>query len=181
MDAADLQGLDIDLLDIYTVYDACAQLDSLIPEILEALEQVDDEAAWPRQTGWIVNPALIERLRAQVSSEFDLSLLSELCREINSSFSAGNNVATVLLMRAVLNYVPPVFGQDTFEQVAAHCGKSLKESFNTLETGLRKVADFHTHRRIDKLDSYPSPAQMEPFKPQFELLLQEVVRRAIPR
>jgi len=56
-------------------------------------------------------------------------------------------------MRNVLNHVPPVFGCDTFEQVLANVGKSLKESFNHLENGLRKVADFHAHRKIGTLNT----------------------------
>jgi hypothetical protein len=70
--------------------------------------------------------------------------------------------------------VPPVFGHDTFAQVVAGVGKSLKDSFDHLENGLRKVADFHTHRKIAANESYPTAAQVEPFKPQFELLLQQV-------
>jgi len=100
-----------------------------------------------------------------------------MCREINSSYAHGNILATLLLMRTVLNHVPSVFGHETFEQVAAHTGgKSLKISFDHLETGLRNVADFHAHRRITSLELYPSVAQVEPFKPDFEQLLHEVVK-----
>ena len=59
----------------------------------------------------------------------------------------------------------------------ASAGKSLKDSFDHLENGLRKIADFHTHRRIVAVESYPSAVQVEPFKPQFELLLQQVESR----
>src|SRR5215472_6015231 len=97
-----------------------------------------------------------------------------MCREINSSYSHGNILATALVMRTVLNHVPSVFGHDTFAQVVAGVGKSLKDSFNHLENGLRKVADFHIHRKIAANESYPTAAQVEPFKPQFELLLQQV-------
>ena len=85
--------------------------------------------------------------------------------------------STALLMRTVLNLVPPVFGHDTFSQVVANVGKSLKESFEHLENGLRTVADFHAHRKIAASESYPSVAQVEPFRPQFELLLQQVEAR----
>jgi hypothetical protein len=80
-------------------------------------------------------------------------------------------------MRTVLNHVPPVFGHETFGQLVANSGKSLKDSFDHLENGLRKIADFHTHRRIAAVESYPSAVQVEPFKPQFELLLQQVASR----
>ena len=80
-------------------------------------------------------------------------------------------------MRTILNHVPPVFGCRTFEQVAANSGKSLKESFAHLEAGLRKIADFHAHRTITDSEFYPSATQVEPFKPQFEVLLQQVTAR----
>jgi hypothetical protein len=67
-----------------------------------------------------------------------------------------------------------VFGHNTFEQVVASMGKSLKESFEHLEKGLRKIADFYTHKKIGAFESYPSAVQVEPYKPLFELLLHQV-------
>ena len=78
-------------------------------------------------------------------------------------------------MRAVMNYNPPLFGHTTFDQVVAQSGRSLKDSFSHLQDGLRKIADFHTHRTMKRCDIYPTVAQIEPFKPQFELLLNEIV------
>ena len=175
-DADELRRIEIPVDSIYAVYDARARLGALIPDILSALDSVEGDADWPAVSGWIVEPRLVQTLRSLEGQQF----LASLCAEINSCFASGNLVATVLLMRAVLNYVPPIFGQETFEQVAAASGRSLKDSFETLEGGLRKVADFHTHRRIRTGDSYPSAAQVEPFKPQFELLLHEVIRLCSP-
>lgn len=68
------------------------------------------------------------------------------------------------MMRAVLNYLPPIFGHEKFGQVAAQSPRSLKAAFEHLEQGLRKVADFHTHRTIAPTDIYPSAGQVEPYK-----------------
>ena len=38
-----------------------------------------------------------------------------------------------------------------------------------------KTKNFHTHRTIAKSDIYPSESQIEPYKPQFEILLHEVL------
>jgi hypothetical protein len=176
-DAVLLKSITVDIDSIYTAYNARAELDALLPDIEAALEQADESTLKIGGNTWIVAPDLIERLSAARSSKLDLTCLVRMCREINSSVSHGNIVATALLMRAVLNYVPPVFGHETFPQVLANIGRSLKESFDHLENGLRKIADFHTHRRIGATDSYPSIAQVEPFKPQFELLLHEVSNR----
>ncbi len=174
--ALHLKNIRVEIDNIYTVYDARAKLDAIIPEIQAALEHLADDG-FSTGTTAIVDPALIVRLDALKSSKYDVAALVHMCKEINSSYAHGNVLAVALLMRTVLNHVPPVFGHNTFEQVVANAGKSLKESFEHLEKGLRKIADFHTHKKIAAIESYPSPAQVEPFKPQFELLLQQVELR----
>jgi hypothetical protein len=175
--ALHLKNIRVEIDNIYTVYDASAKLDAIIPEIQAALEHLADDGFSTGTTAYIVDPALIARLDALKSSTYDVAALVRICKEINSSHAHGNVLAVALLMRTVLNHVPTVVGHDTFAQVLASTGKSLKDSFNHLENGLRKVADFHTHRKIVAVESYPSAAQVEPFKPQFELLLQQVESR----
>lgn len=177
-DADRLNAIHVDVDSIYTAYDARAELDALLPDIEIALAATDDNALVSAGRAWIVDTTLIDQLSQAKIPSFDLVFIVHLCREINSCFAHGNVIATALLMRAVLNYVPPLFGHETFSQVAANVGRSLKDNFNHLENGLRKVADYHTHRRIDAADSYPSAAQVEPFKPQFEMLLRQVLQRA---
>ena len=176
-EAARLNAIDVDANSIYRAYEARGELDALLPDIEAALERADESTLAVGGSAWIIDPELIGRLANTQSPKLDIAYLVRMCREINSCFAHGNLVATTLLMRAVLNYVPPLFGHETFPQVVANIGRSLKDSFDHLENGLRKIADFHTHRRIGATEFYPSPAQVEPFKPQFELLLQQVVSR----
>lgn len=175
--ASRLNSINVEIEDLYSAYDAKAELDALIPDIEAALEYADDAGVNGGTHRWIVESTLITRLAEKQSASVDVGSLVKMCKEINSSYAHGNVLATALLMRTVLNHVPPVFGHDTFSQVLANIGKSLKESFEHLENGLRKVADFHAHRKIAASESYPSVAQVEPFKPQFELLLQQVEAR----
>jgi len=177
VEATRLNAIEVDVDDLYSAYDAKAEIDALLPDIEAALERADDGALSVGANRWMVDPSLIDRLASEQSAQFDIGFLVGMCREINSCFAHSNVVATALLMRAVLNYVPPLFGHETFPQVVANIGRSLQDSFDHLENGLRKIADFHTHRRIGPTELYPSLAQVEPFKPQFELLLQEVVTR----
>jgi hypothetical protein len=172
--AAKLDALTVDPNDLYSAFDAKAELDGLTTDLEEALEVADSS---PRQlhAGWIVDPDLISKIERSNGNRLNVTHLVRVLREINSSLVHGNVVATVPLMRAVLNHVPPIFGHQNFEQVVANVGRSLKDSYLHLEDGLRKIADFHTHKRIDETDTYPSRAQVEPFKPQFELLLQNVL------
>ena len=174
--ASRLNAVEVEIDNIYSAYEAKAELDALLPEIEDALEMSDGVRAPVR--GCIVEPEMIARLSGMQTTRLDVSSLVQMCREINSSHTHGNVLATVLLMRTVINHVPPAFGYDTFGQVVANVGKTLKESFDHLENGLRKIADFHAHRKIAEREFYPSVAQVEPFKPQFELLLQQVITRA---
>lgn len=172
-----LNALKIDVHDIYTVYEARAEVDALLPHIEAALDAVHDGALLVGTSAWMIERGLLDQLGAAKPTKFDTRFLVRICQEINSCWAHGNVVGTVLLMRTVLNYIPPVFGHQTFPQVVANSSRTLKDSLTHLEDGLRKIADFHTHRRMGPADHYPSSAQVEPFKPQFELLLREVVTR----
>ncbi len=174
-DQALLNEVTVDVHNLYTVYDAHAEVNALLPDVEAALEAGDSAGFALGSASWIVDRGLLVRLESVKPRMLDASVLVRLCEEVNSCWAGGNVVGTVLLMRAVLNYVPPVFGCETFAQVVASRGKSLKDSFTHLEDGLRKIADFYTHRRMGPADYYPSTAQVEPFKPQFELLLQDVL------
>ena len=176
-EAARLSAIDVDVHSVYSAYDARGEPDALLPDIEAALERADESALAVGGSAWIIDPGLVERLSNAQSPTLDVAFLVRMCREINSCFAYNNLVATTLLMRAVLNYIPPLFGQETFPQVLANVDRSLKGSFDHLENGLCKIADFHTHRRIGSVELYPSSAQVEPFKPPFELLLQQVVVR----
>jgi hypothetical protein len=176
--ASQLNAICVDVSSIYSVYEAKAELDALLPEIEDALEHIDEAGFATGINRWIIDSSLIERLEGIKSKQFDLASLVRMCKEINSSYAHGNILATALVMRTVLNHIPPIFGYDTFGQVLANAPKSLKENFGHLEEGLRKVVDFHAHRKIAPIESYPSAAQVEPFKPQLELLLHQIVEIA---
>ena len=172
-----LVDIDVEINNIYSAYDAKAEIDALSFDIEQILETIDSDSLEPSNNK-LIHHSLIEKIQNLENKNYDFTVLSEICREINSSFMHGNLIATALLLRTLLNYIPPIFGHKTFAQVAANIGKSLKDSFEHLEEGLRKVADYHTHRTIGEKDIYPTNSQIEPFKPQIELLLQQVIVQA---
>ena len=173
-----LESLDVEVDNVYTVYEAKSEIAALTVEINEVLDGMPERPLSPTTGRDFVDAKLVELIELTYSPDYDLTLLGRLCRDINGCYSQGYLVATLLLVRSVLNYVPPVFGNETFAQVAASSGRSLKPLFMDLENNLRKVSDFHAHRKIDTSDEYPSLSQIEPFRPSFELLLQEMLQRA---
>ena len=81
-----------------------------------------------------------------------------------------------MLIRGVLDHVPPVFGKRTFAEVANNVGeKSFKESMQHLEKGARKIGDLHLHTPIRAKETLPT-AQQVAFGPEMDVLLAERIR-----
>ena len=118
----------------------------------------------------------IAELKSIKSDKFDLSKLIKLCEEINSNYSAQNYYSVALLGRAIIDHVPPIFGHEKFNQVAAqHGGKSIKKIFNKLNDILRSIADHHIHQIIRKKEVHPNKAQID-FKVELDKLLAEIIQ-----
>ncbi len=169
-----LDAVPSNLESIYDVYESKAHLDAVCVDIKAELDQPTSMDVAAARTS-LVGPLLMEALSKVKPNQFDATKLTGYCKEINSSFYHGNTVACLLLMRTVLNHVPPVFGWKTFAEVTANAGKSLRENLEHLEGGLRKLADLYAHQPIRKSEQYPTKSQVEPFRAQFEVLLQEVL------
>jgi hypothetical protein len=57
-----------------------------------------------------VNAERIEALKGLRRGRFDLSRVTRMCEELNDCSERGNAHATIMLTRAILDHVPPVFG-----------------------------------------------------------------------
>jgi len=71
--------------------------------------------------------------------------------------------------------IPPIFGHENFTQVVAQSTRSRQELFKPLDDIARDVADLHTHDTIRHKENLPTKRQLEPFKPNVEFLLQEII------
>lgn len=118
----------------------------------------------------------LAELRALTAAQFDFKKLIRLCEEINTVYSEGCYFATAMLIRGLLDHVPPIFGKATFTVVANNYGaKSFKETMQHLENAARKVADAHLHMPIRKSESLPVAQQVN-FAPELDVLLSEILR-----
>jgi hypothetical protein len=120
---------------------------------------------------------LISNLKLVENPDFDLKKLIRFCEELNDNYKMQNYLSCLLILRAVLNHIPPIFGHTTFVEVVNNSSKSLKAIFTPLQDGARKVADLHTHKTIEKNELLPSENQLEPYKAQLEILLQEIYNK----
>jgi hypothetical protein len=158
---------------------------ALIARIQRALQISLTELgeAWQqaRSRDLFVAPSVIESLRQAHHNKYDLAKIVRFCEELNASYASGNYLASSLLIRALLNHVPPVFGHTTFEQVVNQSARSVKALLKPLDEILRDVADLHTQSLIRHKETLPTKFQIEPFKANLEVLLNEIIARVKPK
>lgn len=127
-----------------------------------------------------VDPGRIMALQQISSGQWDYSRLVELCRELNVAAANRCHMSTAMLLRTILNHVPPTLGFATFAEVANNYGspklhKSFKGSMQRLEGSLRNIADMHLHSPIRSSEDVPSAVQVD-FAADLDVLLGEVIR-----
>ncbi|MCK4947821.1 MAG: hypothetical protein KAS46_05570 [Candidatus Aureabacteria bacterium] len=124
-----------------------------------------------------VDPSRLEQLKKIKSNSFDLVRLIRMCEELNTVYQHRCYMAVVMLVRGILDHVPPIFSTKTFGEIANNYSgsKSFKDAMHHLENFSRKVADSYLHEQIRKKESLPTATQVN-FSPQIDLLLAEIVR-----
>jgi hypothetical protein len=124
-----------------------------------------------------VHPDRIAQLKACKSPTFDLRKLVALCEELNAANKSHLVLAVGMLVRAVLDHVPPIFGCKSFSEVANNYSgaESFKEAMGHLETTSRKIADSFLHIQIRKSEALPTRTQVD-FRNALDMLFQEIVR-----
>jgi len=148
--------------------------------IAECVEQDKKQKSQIQHKKWgseFVDPERIKQLKHLGNSGWDFSRLIKMCDELNLNFSQKNYIATIALVRSVLNHVPPIFQSKTFSEVVNNykCEKSTKESFEHLENSSRKIADFYLHVPIRKRESLPTRTQVN-FSQELDVIIGEIVR-----
>ena len=78
-----------------------------------------------------INQERILKLKSLDSQKFDFSRLVTICDEINNCAKNKNYLALGMLIRALIDHVPPIFGERTFKELASNYaeGKSVKKTF----------------------------------------------------
>lgn len=125
-----------------------------------------------------VDPARIVALYQLKGKTFDYSRLAQMCGELNMASESGAHLSVAMLVRAITDHIPPIFGQANFASVVANFpGKSNKQIVQTLENNLRPIADKWLHTHIRAKESVPTEVQVD-FRQALDALLEEVIRIA---
>ena len=91
-----------------------------------------------------------------------------------------NFLSVAIIMRAIIDHVPPILGFEKFEQVVANYGspqenKSFKKNMDHLHNSLRNISDNFLHQKIRAKEVLPNETQVD-FRQDFDVLLGEIVR-----
>lgn len=106
-------------------------------------------------------------------SGFKLDRLIKICNEINSSYKNENYFAVAILIRSILDIVPPIFGKSKFSEVVSNVSmsQSHKKQLETLQTSLRNYADGCVHIQINKAHAFPNKSNLN-FSSELSVLLE---------
>lgn len=124
-----------------------------------------------------VTPSRLLDLRRLTGRSFDPTRLVRLCEELNVAHANECYMTTAILVRSIVDHVPPAFECKDFAEVANnHQGPpSFKRSMLHLQNSLRNIADQHLHTHMRQRESLPAASQVD-FKQDIDVLLSEVVR-----
>jgi hypothetical protein len=199
--------IDDEVMTLYQVEDTAAYLDDLLaPRYNEREPMLYDErlhrevtanahAFADLQRSWdggsalptrrpmvktFIDAARLEELRALKKGPFDCTRLVAMCDELNACAQRGNPHAVAMLTRAIVDHVPPVFGFDSFEEVAANYGgtkeRSFKKAMERLDKHTKEVANRLLHGHISKSEVAPTMAEVS-YAGELNHLISEVYRR----
>ena len=113
------------------------------------------------------------RLTKIENNDFDLSRLISLCNELDDNYSLKNYHSCAMLLRAVLDHIPPIFGKTSFDDVCAqYGGKSFKDIVRPLNETAKKIGDDYLHTQISKKVLAATKTQVN-FQANLDTLLNE--------
>jgi len=124
-----------------------------------------------------VDSSRLAELRFITGQAWDVRRLIGLAEELNTAYANDCHMSVAMLVRAIADHVPPIFGCKTFNEVANNYSgaRSFRGSMQYLNQSLRSVADAHLHVQIRPSEVLPTGAQVD-FRADLDVLLGEVVR-----
>lgn len=159
------------------ISEAHYQKSRIIP-IFDYLNEIKGNKEHPIYTfhnGNFIDKEILDKIRRLKSRKHDFRKLIKFIEELDFNYTNNNYLASLLLLRAIMNHIPPIFGFNTFSEYVANTGRSIKSVLQKLEYDARPIADMHSHYTIRKKEILPTKNQIEPFKSSMEILLHEIV------
>ncbi|MEY4751504.1 MAG: hypothetical protein RIQ60_3718 [Pseudomonadota bacterium] len=151
-----------------------------LPAVAVKLDQllVEFERSLPiHKSAPYVAEERIEELAEIEMPKFSTAKLIRLLRELNIAYNNDSHFAVGILVRAIIDHIPPIFSCTSFAEVANNYKgtKSFKGAMQRLNDSLRNLADSYLHVQIRKIESLPTVNQVD-FRAELDALLSEVSR-----
>lgn len=127
-----------------------------------------------------VDPARIAGLKKIRKKDFDQVKLVRLCEELNSALLNESYLSISLLLRSIIDHVPPYFNCKNFSEVANNYSggtQSFKKAMKHLDNSLRNIADNNIHSHIRSKEVLPTFTQVD-FRQDLDFLISEMIRIA---
>jgi len=126
---------------------------------------------------YYVDPTRIRQIADIPSEEFDTTKLVKMCEELNIANINNCYMTVAMLVRAIIDHVPPILRCSTFKEVANNYKgtKSFSESMKHLDESMRKISDSILHTEIRKKEVLPTFVQVN-FSADLDVLLGEIIR-----
>lgn len=100
----------------------------------------------------------LDKIYAEGCPEFDLSKLLSYCHELNDNYRRGNTLSVMILAGAILQHIPPVFGEADFESMASHVTAA---EFREAARRLLALSVIGTDRILKGTGGYSLPSGLE--------------------
>ncbi len=127
-----------------------------------------------------IDAGRIAEIASLPSGTWDFVRLHRMCEELNIAFRNSSFLSVAFLIRAILDHVPPVFGETSFAAVASSiAGKSNKQLMLSLQNTSRQIGDKWLHTLIRQQETLPNATQVDA-RQALDVLLSEVIKNAKP-
>lgn len=158
---------------------AAEQIEAFIREKVAAYDNYDFESyetSTKNSMALYVKQPIIDGF-AKKEGRFNYKKLVELINELNDNHLKSNKYSCAMLIRAILDHIPPLLGFTTFEQVTKNYswGKTDKVYMKTL-LEFRNNADDALHRIISEDEDLLEINDL-PLSNRFSRVLQECIKK----
>jgi hypothetical protein len=153
----------------HLIYDQQSHSDFILEQLKRESGKIGDGSVF-------VDPNRITELKGIKNFNFDLSKLIRKCEELNIAYSTECYFSVGMLIRAVIDHVPPIFIKKNFSEVTGgHGTRSFQESMTHLDKSSRKISDSMLHTQIREKEILPSKTQVN-YSSDLDVLLAEIIR-----
>jgi len=149
-----VSGLVLDIVEITEAYTLKADLQGVIDHLREFAADPTYSASIKANAAFL-EPSVLAALRGVKSEKFDFTKLIRLCEELNDAYGRGNYLSCVLLIRAAMNHMPPVFGRRTFAEVVAHSARARRRCSSVSKTAHARLRTCTRTRSFARESLYP--------------------------